>query len=77
MKRFMIGLIIAIPAASIVLGVVMIVLATQSADYEVRDSSQPLSKTSWRDSLEREGNSLERELNSLERDANSLEREKP
>ncbi len=48
MKRFMIGLLIAIPLSSVALGAVMIYLATSSTDVDVELEARPLSKTSWR-----------------------------
>ncbi len=48
MKRFMIGLLIAIPLSSVALGAVMVYLATSSSDADVELEARPLSKTSWR-----------------------------
>ena len=47
MKRAMIGLIVLIPLASVVLGVVMLVLALSGPDDQMRVNQEPLSKTSW------------------------------
>ena len=48
MKRFMIGLVLCIPLASVVLGAVMIYLAVHSPDADIEATDTPLSKTSWR-----------------------------
>jgi hypothetical protein len=44
----MLALIIGIPCASIVFGVVMFYFAFTSADRDVLQDAAPLSKTSWR-----------------------------
>jgi hypothetical protein len=47
MKRFMVGLIIGIPLASVLFGAVMAYFATHTLDGRVIVESEPLSKTSW------------------------------
>ena len=49
MKRFMIGLLFAIPLTSVALGVVMIYLAVTSPDAYLETEAKPLSKTSWQE----------------------------
>ena len=48
MKRAMIALIVLIPATSVVLGIVMLMLALQNPDPQVEIADKPLSKTSWK-----------------------------
>ncbi len=48
MKRLPIILVIAIPAAAVVMGLITMYLAFQGPDQEIRMDGEPLSKTSWR-----------------------------
>lgn len=48
MKRLPIILVIAIPAAAVVMGMITMYLAFQGPDQEVLIDGAPLSKTSWR-----------------------------
>ena len=48
MKRFMIGMLFAIPGTSVVLGITMLILALNSPDARVStEDGAPMSKTSW------------------------------
>jgi hypothetical protein len=47
MKRGMIYLLIALPCAAVLMGVVILVLAFSEPDRGVRHDGVPLSKTSW------------------------------
>ena len=47
MKRLPIILLIAIPAAAVVMGVITMYLAFQGPDQEIQMDGEPLSKTSW------------------------------
>ena len=49
MKRAMIALVISIPATSVLLGILMIVLAVNTPDSDLEVDEQPLNKTSWRE----------------------------
>jgi len=49
MKKLPLYLLIAIPAASILMGIVSLYLAFSSPDLEIRQENAPLSKTSWQE----------------------------
>ena len=48
MKRLPVILLIAIPAAAVVMGAITMYLAFEGPDQEIRLDGAPLSKTSWR-----------------------------
>lgn len=50
MKRGVLYLVIGIPAASIVMGIVVLYLAFSNADPGIDLDQPPLSKSSWRES---------------------------
>ncbi len=52
MKKFMIGLIVCIPIASVVVCVVLFTLASQGASDLLPTPSKAMSKTSWRSEAE-------------------------
>ena len=52
MKRFMIGLIIAIPLSSVIACTCLIVFALSTDRDTVTTESTPLSKTSWREQVQ-------------------------
>lgn len=49
MKRLPLILLIAIPAASVVMGAISLYLATRGPSQEIELRAAPLDKTSWRD----------------------------
>lgn len=49
MKRLPLILLIAIPAAAVVMGAVSVYLAYQGPSQEIQLDGEPLSKTSWRE----------------------------
>ena len=47
MKRPMLLLVIGIPAASVLMGIAMLVLATVSSDHILEPGERAMNKTSW------------------------------
>jgi hypothetical protein len=48
MKRLPIYLLIGIPLASVVMGIITLIVAFSGPDQELPDAQAPLRKTSWR-----------------------------
>ena len=48
MKKLPLYLLITIPAASVLMGIITLIVAFSGPDQEIRPTEAPLSKTSWR-----------------------------
>jgi hypothetical protein len=59
MKRGVLWLVIAIPAASVLMGILTLYLAFNTNDGPIDTTSAPLSKTSWKASESEYGSAIE------------------